>query len=163
VNPSPNLRSLTQAIFYSGVALAEASNVSVGRGTESPFEVIGAPWIEAAALAEYLQGRPMHAVEFEPATFRPASSRFKGEVCKGVRMILKDRDRLDAVGLGIEILCALQHLFPGRFEIDKALHLIGSRAALQGIREGLDPEAIAAAWQPQLDEFRRMRARYLLY
>ncbi len=163
VNPSPNLRSLTQAIFYPGVALAEASNVSVGRGTESPFELIGAPWVEAEALTGYLRDRQLPGVEFGPATFRPASSRFKGATCNGVRMILKDRDRLDSVGLGIEILCALQKLYPGRFEIDRALHLIGSRAALQAIKDGQDPEAIAASWRPQLDAFHRMRARYLLY
>ncbi len=163
VNPSPNLRSLTQAIFYPGVALAEASNVSVGRGTESPFELLGAPWIEAEALVRYLRGRKLPAVEFEPISFRPASSRFKGEVCHGVRLILKDRDRLDAVRLGIEMLCALQRLYPGRFEIDKALGLVGSRAALQAIKESLDPEAIAAFWQPQLDEFLKRRESYLLY
>jgi uncharacterized protein YbbC (DUF1343 family)/CubicO group peptidase (beta-lactamase class C family) len=163
VNPSPNLRSLNQAIFYPGVALAEASNVSVGRGTDFPFELLGAPWIEAEALAGYLRGRQLPAVEFEPVSFRPASSRFKGEVCKGVRMILKDRDRLDAVRLGIEILCALQRLYPGRFELDKALGLVGSRAVLQAIKEGQDPEAISAAWQTPLDEFRKRRESYLLY
>jgi uncharacterized protein YbbC (DUF1343 family) len=163
VNPSPNLRSLTQAIFYPGVALAEACNVSVGRGTESPFELLGAPWIEAEALAGYLRGRQLSAVEFEPASYRPASSRFKGEVCHGVRLILKDRERLDAVRLGIEIVGALQRLHPGRFEIDKALGLVGSRAVMQAIKDGQDPEAIAAAWQPQLDEFKKRREPYLLY
>jgi len=163
VNPSPNLRSLTQAIFYPGVALAEASNVSVGRGTESPFELLGAPWVQAEVLAGYLRGLQVPAVEFEPASFKPASSRFKGEVCHGVRLILNDRDRLEAVQLGIEVLCALQRLYPGRFEIDKALGLVGSRAALQAIKEGLDSEAIAASWQPQLDEFLKRRESYLLY
>ncbi len=163
VNPSPNLRSLTQAIFYPGVALAEASNVSVGRGTEFPFELLGAPWIESEPLAKYLRGRPMPAVEFEPVSFRPVSSRFKGEICHGVRLILKDRDRLDAVRLGIEILCALQRLHPGRFEIDKALGLVGSRAVMQAIKDGQDPQAIAAAWQPQLDEFKKRSDPYLLY
>jgi uncharacterized protein YbbC (DUF1343 family) len=163
VNPSPNLRSLTQAIFYPGVALAEASNVSVGRGTESPFELLGAPWIEAEALVGHLRGRQLPGVEFEPVSFRPASSRFKGEVCHGVRMILKDRERLDAVRLGIEMLWALQRLHPGRFEIDRALHLIGSREALKAIKDGQDPEAITAAWQPPLDEFLKRRESYLLY
>lgn len=163
VNPSPNLRSLTQAVFYPGVALAEAANVSVGRGTESPFELLGAPWIEAEALVRHLRGRKLPAVEFEPISFRPASSRFKGEVCHGVSLILKDRDRLDAVRLGIEILCALQRLYPGRFEIDKALGLVGSRAVLQAIKDAQDPEAIAASWQPPLDEFLKRREPYLLY
>jgi uncharacterized protein YbbC (DUF1343 family) len=163
VNPSPNLRSVTQAILYPGVALAEASNVSVGRGTETPFELLGAPWIEAEALVGHLRSRQLPGVEFEPAAFRPASSRFKGEVCYGVRLILKDRERLDAVRLGIEILCALQRFHPGRFEIDKALGLVGSRAVLQAVKEGVDPETIAASWQPPLDEFLKRRESYLLY
>ena len=163
VNPSPNLRSLTQAVLYPGVALSEASNVSVGRGTPTPFEVLGAPWIRDEELTDYLQSRRILGVEFEPAIFTPDSSRFKGQACRGVRMILKGRERLDAVGLGIEILCALQRLYPGRFEIDKALGLVGSRAALQAIKDGQDPEAIAASWRPQLDEFLRLRAGYLLY
>jgi len=135
----------------------------VGRGTQTPFEILGAPWIEAEALAGYMRDRQLPAVEFEPISFRPASSRFKGEVCHGVRLILNDRDRLEAVQLGIEVLCALQRLYPGRFEIDKALGLVGSRAALQAIKEGLDSEAIAASWQPQLDEFLKRRESYLLY
>jgi uncharacterized protein YbbC (DUF1343 family) len=163
VDPSPNLRSLTQAIFYPGVALAEASNVSVGRGTRTPFEVLGAPWIRSAELTGYLINRRIPGVGFEATAFTPDSNRFKGQACQGVRMILKDRDRLDSVRLGVEILCALQRLYPGQFEIDRALHLLGSRAALQAIKEGRDPEAIVASWQPQVDEFHRLRAQYLLY
>jgi uncharacterized protein YbbC (DUF1343 family) len=163
VDPSPNLRSLTQAIFYPGVALAEASNVSVGRGTRTPFEVLGAPWIRSAELTGYLISRRIPGVGFEAAAFTPDSNRFKGQPCQGVRMILKDRDRLDSVRLGIEILCALQRLHPGQFEIDKAVHLLGSRAAVQAIKEGRHPEAIVASWQPQIEEFQRRRQPYLLY
>ncbi len=162
VNPSPNLRSLTQAILYPGVALAEASNLSVGRGTGSPFELIGAPWVGARELTGYLQGRRLPAVDFEPADFSPTAGRFKGETCHGARIVLKDRC-LDAVGLGIEILCALQRLHPGTFQLDKALHMVGSRAVLQAIAAGREPEAIIASWQPQLEQFRRLRANYLLY
>jgi uncharacterized protein YbbC (DUF1343 family) len=163
VNPSPNLRSLTQAIFYPGVALAEASNVSVGRGTATPFEVLGAPWIRADELADDLKSRNIPGVGFAPAVFTPDSNRFKGQPCQGVRISLKDRNRLDSVRLGVEILCALQRLHPGQFEIDKAIHLLGSRAAVQAIKEGQDPEAIVASWQPQIEEFQRRRQPYLLY
>jgi uncharacterized protein YbbC (DUF1343 family) len=163
VNPSPNLRSLTQATFYPGVALAEASNVSVGRGTATPFEVLGAPWIRADELADDLKSRNIPGVGFAPAVFTPDSNRFKGQPCQGVRISLKDRNRLDSVRLGVEILCALQRLHPGQFEIDKAIHLLGSRAAVQAIKEGQDPEAIVASWQPQIEEFQRRRQPYLLY
>ncbi|TFG42652.1 MAG: DUF1343 domain-containing protein, partial [Syntrophobacterales bacterium] len=162
-NPSPNLRSLTQAALYPGVALAEASNVSVGRGTNTPFEILGAPWIQAQVLSDDLNGRNIAGVEFQPATFIPDTSPFKGQTCYGVRIVLIDRRGLDSVLLGVEILSALYRLYPNDFQIDKALSLIGSRAVLQAIKEGQDPRSVAAAWQPPLDQFRRLRAAYLLY
>jgi uncharacterized protein YbbC (DUF1343 family)/CubicO group peptidase (beta-lactamase class C family) len=163
VDPSPNLRSLTQAILYPGVALSEASNVSVGRGTPTPFEVLGAPWIRSAELTAYLRDRRISGVDFEPAAFTPDASVFKGQPCHGIRIVLKDRASLNAVGLGIEILSALQRLYPRLFHLDAAIGLVGSRSVLLAIADGLDPESIAASWQPRLDEFRRLRASYLLY
>jgi len=163
VNPSPNLRSLAQATLYPGVALCEASNVSVGRGTDTPFELIGAPWIRTDELAVYLTGRQIPGVEFEPATFTPAGHLFEGETCQGVRIVLQDRGSLDSVGLGVEILCALQSLYPGVFQLDPALLMVGSRTVIRAIADGLAPESIVASWQPPLDEFRRLRATYLLY
>ena len=163
VNPSPNLRSLTQATLYPAIALAEASNVSVGRGTNTPFEILGAPWIQANALAEDLHGRNIAGVMFQPTLFIPDASAFEGQLCYGVRIVLTDRRRLDSGLLGVEILSALCRLYPNDFQIDKALSLIGSQAVLQAIKEGDDPRSIAAAWQPALDDFRRLRAAYLLY
>jgi uncharacterized protein YbbC (DUF1343 family) len=163
VNPSPNLRSLAQATLYPGVALCEASNVSVGRGTDTPFELFGAPWIRAEELAAYLSGRQIPGVEFEPATFTPVGHLFEGETCQGVRIVLQDRESLDSVGLGVEILCALQSLYPGMFQLDPALLMVGSRTVIRAIADGLAPESIVASWQPQLDEFRRRSAPYLLY
>jgi uncharacterized protein YbbC (DUF1343 family) len=163
VNPSPNLRSLAQAALYPGVALSESSNVSVGRGTDTPFELIGAPWMRADELAAYLCGRQIPGVDFEPATFTPTGHLFEGQTCQGVRIVLKDRDRLDAVGLGIEILAALRQLYPAEFEVDKALLMVGSRAVMQSIREGQDPAAIVADWQSPLEAFKQRRETYLLY
>ena len=163
VNPSPNLRSLAQATLYPGVALCEASNVSVGRGTDTPFELIGAPWIKAEELAAYLTGRQIPGVEFEPATFTPGGHLFEGETCQGARIVLQDRGQLDAVGLGIEILVALRRLYPGMFQLDPALLMVGSRTVIRAIADGLAPESIIASWQPQLDEFRKLRTTYLLY
>ena len=163
VNPSPNLRSLTQATLYPAVALAEASNVSVGRGTNTPFEVLGAPWIQAQELSDDLNGRNIAGVTFQPATFVPEASPFKGQRCQGVRIAISDRQRLDSVLLGVEILSALCRLYPNDFQIDKALSLIGSRTVLQAIKEGKEPQSIAAAWQPPLDEFLRLRATHLIY
>jgi uncharacterized protein YbbC (DUF1343 family) len=163
VNPSPNLRSLDQAALYPGVALSEASNVSVGRGTDTPFELLGAPWIRADELVQHLRGRQIPGVEFEPAAFTPDSSIFAGQPCNGIRIVLKDRVSLNAVGLGIEILCALQRLYPGVFQLDPVLHMVGSRTVIRAIADGLEPESIAASWQPQLEEFRRRSTPYLLY
>jgi uncharacterized protein YbbC (DUF1343 family)/CubicO group peptidase (beta-lactamase class C family) len=162
-NPSPNLRSLAQASLYPGVALCESSNVSVGRGTDTPFELIGAPWIRADELAAYLAGRQIPGVAFAPATFTPMGHLFEGEACQGVRIVLQDRGRLDAVGLGIEILVALRRLYPAEFEVDKALLMVGSRTVLRSIQDGQDPAAIAANWQPSLEAFKRLRENYLLY
>ena len=163
INPSPNLRSLTQAALYPAVALAEASNVSVGRGTNAPFEMLGAPWIQAKELSGDLNSRNIAGVTFLPAMFIPDASRFTGQRCYGVQIVVSDRQSLDSVLLGVEILSALYRLYPKDFQIDKALSLIGSRAVLQAIKEGKEPQSIAAAWQPPLDEFRRLRATYLLY
>ncbi|MDP2755746.1 MAG: DUF1343 domain-containing protein [Nitrospirota bacterium] len=163
VNPSPNLRTLTEAILYPGVALVEGSNVSVGRGTNTPFELLGAPWIHAKELAEYLNNRKIQGVRFMSVDFTPASSRFKNEVCHGVQIILVDRQALDSTALGVEIAAALYKLFPGEFQIDKTLDLIGARWILQAIKDGQDPCSIVVRWQKPLEEFRKMRSKYLLY
>jgi uncharacterized protein YbbC (DUF1343 family)/CubicO group peptidase (beta-lactamase class C family) len=163
VNPSPNLRSLTQSILYPGVALVEGSNVSVGRGTDQPFELLGAPWIKAQELADDLNGRKVPGVEFRPATFIPDGNRLKSQVCYGVQVILTDRQVLDSAILGVEIISALWRLYPQDFEIDKTLSLVGSRLVHQALKEGQDPRVIAQNWQASLDHFRQIRSKYLLY
>lgn len=163
VNLSPNLRSLPQAILYPGVALVEGANVSVGRGTGAPFEQLGAPWIKGEDLANFLNARNIRGVRFHPTVFIPDSSRFKGERCGGIQIILTDREALDAAAFGVEIVAALYRLYPKEFEIDKTLRLIGARWALQAIKDGKDPREIAAGWQASLGQFDRLRSRYLLY
>jgi uncharacterized protein YbbC (DUF1343 family) len=163
INPSPNLRSLTEAILYPGVAMVEGSNVSVGRGTDTPFELLGAPWIDARNLAGYLNERRIQGVRFLPTDFEPASNRYQGETCHGVQIMLLDRQALDSPELGVEIASALQHLYPAQFKLDETLPLIGARGVVEAIRAGTDPREIAFAWQEALEAFRRERARYLLY
>jgi uncharacterized protein YbbC (DUF1343 family)/CubicO group peptidase (beta-lactamase class C family) len=163
VGPSPNLRTLTQATLYPGVALVEGDNVSVGRGTETPFELLGAPWMQGQELADYLNQRKIPGVRFLPVDFTPTASRYANRRCSGVRIVLTDRQILDAAVLGIEIASALSHLYPQHFEINKTLGLIGARWVLQAITHGQDPQAIAQQWQERLDSFRRLRAKYLLY
>ncbi|MBF0538225.1 MAG: DUF1343 domain-containing protein [Nitrospirae bacterium] len=161
VNPSPNIRTLTQATLYPGVALVEGANVSVGRGTEMPFEVIGAPWIDARRLAAYLNGRRIQGVRFLPVDFKPQSSIYKNEVCHGVQIVLVDRQELDCAGLGVELISALYNLFTS-FQVNSTRGLIGE-VTLQGIKQYRDPQLIILQWQEQLDQFQELRAKYLLY
>ncbi len=163
VSPSPNLLTLTEAVLYPGVAMVEGANVSVGRGTPTPFELVGAPWIRADDLSAYLNGREVQGVRFIAADFIPEKGRYKAKTCHGVRLILTDRRTLNPAVLGLEIAAALYKLFPREFLIDKTLPMIGSKKVLQAIKDGCDPHSIAKGWQKGLEEFTRLRSNYLLY
>jgi uncharacterized protein YbbC (DUF1343 family) len=163
INPSPNLRSLTQAILYPGVGLVESANISVGRGTATPFELVGAPWISGPQLAGYLRQRHIAGVAFEPVTFVPTSDRFRGQRCGGVRLRLADRAALDSPALGIELLAALHRFYPRELQIERTLGMIGSREILRALKNGDDPRNIKQRWHAGLEAFRRLRAKYLLY
>jgi uncharacterized protein YbbC (DUF1343 family)/CubicO group peptidase (beta-lactamase class C family) len=163
VDPSPNLRTLTQSILYSGVGMVESANLSVGRGTPTPFEIVGAPYISAPRLAEYLQRRKIAGVSIEPVSFVPRSDRYHGQCCQGVRIRLVDRNQFDAPAFGLELASALQTLYPGRFDLGDTLSMIGSRQILQAIKNGVDPRQIRRSYQAALDNFLQKRQKYLLY
>ena len=163
VNPSPNLRTLTETILYPGVAMVEGANVSVGRGTETPFELLGAPWMKAKELAEYLNGRKIQGVRFIPVNFIPKSNRFENQLCHGIQIVLTDRQALDSPALGVEIASTLYRLYPNDFHLDKTLRLIGSREVLDAIKDGQDPNSIVQNWQAPLEQFLKIRSKYLLY
>ncbi len=163
VNPSPNLRSLTEAMLYPGVALIEYTNVSVGRGTDTPFEVVGAPWIRGRELAAYLNARGISGVRFVPVTFTPAAAVYSGQKCEGVNLVLTERNALDAPELGIELATALQKLYPANFKIGRVAELLGNQAAFDGLMAGEDPRRIAQDWQEELQKFEVMRQKYLIY
>jgi uncharacterized protein YbbC (DUF1343 family) len=163
VNPSPNLRTVSAAVVYPGVALIEGTNVSVGRGTPVPFELVGAPWIDGPALAAYLERRGIAGVRFEPAVFTPNSDRYAGKRCQGIRIVLLDREALDAPRLGMELAVALHRLHPKMFAVKDMLALLGSRPTLAAIEADKDPAVIARRWQAGVEAFAAMRAKYLLY
>ncbi|HEX8181499.1 MAG TPA: exo-beta-N-acetylmuramidase NamZ domain-containing protein [Pyrinomonadaceae bacterium] len=163
VNPSPNMRSLNEATLYPGVGLLETTNLSVGRGTETPFELVGAPWLDGQQLAAYLNARHIAGVRFVPVRFKPNASVFKDEECGGINLIVTDRAQFQAVRAGIEIAVALRRLYPAAWQVDKAARLLVHDATLARIKRADAPEEIVRAWQPQLDEFRKARARVLLY
>ena len=163
VNTSPNLRSLNEATLYPGVGMIEGTNVSVGRGTDTPFEVVGAPWIKSRELAAYLNARAIQSVRFVPVIFTPSSSNFAGERCEGVNLFVLDRNTLDAPELGVELASALHKLYPNDFKLEKMADLLVNQSVFEAIGAGEDPRRIAADWQERLDEFIRMREKYLLY
>ena len=163
VNPSPNLRSTTEAALYPGVALIEGTNVSVGRGTDTPFEVVGAPWIKSREFAAYLNARGIAGVRFVPVTFTPASSNYSGLKCEGVNVVLTERNALDAPELGIELAAALQKLYPANFKIGRMAELLVNQAAFDGLMAGRDPRRIAGDWQEELEKFEVVRKKYLIY
>ncbi len=163
VDPSPNLRSVTQAALYPGVGLLEATNVSVGRGTDVPFEQVGAPWMDGLRMASTLNSRGIAGVRFTPVRFTPSSSVFRGEACSGVRITLVDRKALDAVTLGVHLMTALRDLHPKEWETKNANRLLLSDGAMTRLARGETAGEIVGGWTASLMEFERRRAAFLLY
>jgi uncharacterized protein YbbC (DUF1343 family) len=163
-NPSPAMRNMLAATLYPGIGAIEHTNISVGRGTDTPFEHIGAPWIDGVALADALNARGLAGISFYPTTFTPAAgAKLAGQACHGVFMIVTDRNRLRPVRVGVEIASALSRLYRAQFKLEDAATLVGSKATLDRIRAGDDPEAIAASWSADEANWRIVRANYLLY
>jgi uncharacterized protein YbbC (DUF1343 family)/CubicO group peptidase (beta-lactamase class C family) len=162
-NPSPNLRSLAEAALYPGIGLIESSNISVGRGTDTPFELLGAPWIDPTQLATALNARAISGIRFLPLRFTPTEAKYKGELCGGVQMIVTDRASLDAPELGIEIAAMLFRLYPQKYKLAAIDTLLRSQATLKALEAGQDPRRIAEDWQDEDAKFLQQRSPYLLY
>jgi uncharacterized protein YbbC (DUF1343 family)/CubicO group peptidase (beta-lactamase class C family) len=163
VNPSPNMRSLNEATLYPGVGLLETTNLSVGRGTDTPFEIVGAPWLDGQRLASYLNNRKIAGVRFVPVRFTPKSSVFKDEECGGVNIVVIDRTRFHPVQAGLEIAVALRKLYPSEWKVDAYARLLVNAEAFEAVKRADAPEEISRLWSTELAEFRRARARALLY
>jgi uncharacterized protein YbbC (DUF1343 family) len=164
INPSPNMRSLNAAMLYPGIALLEYSkNLSVGRGTDAPFEQMGADFIGGRELAALLNQREIPGVRVYATSFTPTESVFKGVKVEGVRFVVTNRELLDATRLGLETAVALQKLYPGKVDFSGAKRLVGSDDAIRRIQAAEDPRTIKESFQDAVDAFARMRAPYLLY
>ncbi len=164
VNPSPNMRSLKAATLYSGLALIEFStNYSVGRGTDSPYEQIGADFIHGRDLAAYLNQRLIPGVRAYPTSFTPTDSYFKGTKIEGVRFELTNRELFDSVRLGLEVAGALEKLYPGKIDFSASKRLIGSDDTVRRLKAGEDPRAILESYRDGLAAFTKLRESYLLY
>jgi uncharacterized protein YbbC (DUF1343 family) len=163
VSPSPNMRNMNEATLYPGICIIEGANVSVGRGTDTPFEQFGAPWMDGPKLAATLNARRLSGIRFYPTSFTPTSSRFKDERCSGVFMLVTDRAALEAVRLGVEVASAIYAQHATAFEIDRILRLLGSPRVLERLKSGEDPARIAASWSGDEGRWRLLRAKYLIY
>jgi uncharacterized protein YbbC (DUF1343 family)/CubicO group peptidase (beta-lactamase class C family) len=164
IDPSPNMRSLNAATLYPGIAMLEASpNYSVGRGTDAPFEQIGADWIRGSELASFLNGRYIPGVRVYATRFRPASSNFAGKMIEGVRFVITDRNSFDSTRLGLELGYALEKLYPGKIPWDANRFLIGNHEVIEAGKAGLDPRTTVQKMQDSLASFVSGREKYLLY
>ena len=164
VNPSPNMRNMVAATVYPGVGAIEGTNISVGRGTDTPFEQIGAPWIDGPALAAALNASALPGVRFYPVVFTPAAgAKLGGQVCQGVFLIVTDRDRIRPVRVGLQLASTLSRMYGPQFKLEDAATLFGSKSMLEKIRAGGDPAVIAASWAADEAKWRLTRAKYLLY
>jgi uncharacterized protein YbbC (DUF1343 family) len=163
INPSPNLRSVTEAALYPGVGLVEGTNVSVGRGTDTPFELLGAPWIKAKELAQYLNARQIEGVRFVPTSFTPTSSIYMGQKCEGVNIVLLDRNVLDAPELGIELASALHKLYAQQWQMEKMIDILATQSVYDAVAQGQDPRRVSQDWQARLEQFQQLRQKYLIY
>jgi uncharacterized protein YbbC (DUF1343 family)/CubicO group peptidase (beta-lactamase class C family) len=163
INPSPNMRNLNQATLYPGIGAIEYSNISVGRGTDQPFEQLGAPWIDGRRLAEALNARRLPGIRFYPVTFTPTSSKYAKEECQGVFMVVTNRAALQPYRVGVEVASALWKLFGDKYDPSNMWRLVGSEEIVARIRQGEDPAVAATRWAADEARWRRLRAKHLLY
>lgn len=163
VNPSPNMRSLNEATLYPGIGLLETTNVSVGRGTDTPFEVVGAPWIDGRALAAELNEIGVAGVRFVPIRFTPNASVFKGEMCGGVNIVVIDRASFNSVQTGLTVAVALRKLYPNDWQIDRFGRLLVNVKTLEALKQGASVDSLETSAKSETDEFLRRRVPYLLY
>ncbi|MFN0109914.1 MAG: exo-beta-N-acetylmuramidase NamZ domain-containing protein [Blastocatellia bacterium] len=163
INPSPNMRSLTQATLYPGVGLIETTNVSVGRGTDTPFELVGAPWMDGRKLAEALNAANLPGVRFVPVRFTPKASVHKDAECGGVNIIITDRSQFDSVLTGMELAAQVKKLFSKDFTVDRFTRLLVNQKIYDAFRQGSDARALRQMWESDLDGFKAIRRKYLLY
>jgi uncharacterized protein YbbC (DUF1343 family)/CubicO group peptidase (beta-lactamase class C family) len=162
-NPSPNLRSPAAALLYPGVGILEFCKLSVGRGTDTPFEVLGAPWIDELKLADSLNAAGLPGIRFTPIRFTPASSVFAGEQCRGVRLTVTNRDDFRAADLGMWLASTLHQMAPKQLNLEAAIKLLGDRPTLDALRGGRPPGEIPKLWQDGLIGFEKRRKPHLLY
>jgi uncharacterized protein YbbC (DUF1343 family) len=163
INPSPNMRSLTEAMLYPGIGLLENCRISVGRGTDSPFEIIGAPYIEDGRLADAMNREGLLGVRFVPVRFTPSDYLFKNESCGGVNIILTDRRQCRVVDIAVAAARILNRWYPDQFQVANMARLLGDGPTLQAIEDDKPLAEIRSMWSTNVDAFKERRQKYLLY
>ena len=162
-NPSPNIRNLTQALLYPGIGLLETTNLSVGRGTDTPFEVFGAPWIDGRILAKTLNELRLPGVSFTATRFTPSASKYENTICEGVQISVTNRDRLEPNRLGLAIAVTLRSLYRKEWDFAGYIRLLGNRETWRSIDEGRTIDQIIASQELELLQFKRRRGPFLIY
>jgi uncharacterized protein YbbC (DUF1343 family) len=162
-NPSPNIRNSRQALLYVAIGTLEACHISVGRGTDTPFEVLGAPWMDDMAAAEALNAAAIPELTFAAVRFMPYEREFVGQDCGGVFILLGDWDRFEPVRAAVQIALTLQRLWPAEFGCAKMRHLLGSEAATQAVCELCPADEIIGLWRDELAAYRKAVQPFLLY
>jgi uncharacterized protein YbbC (DUF1343 family) len=163
IAPSPNMRNLNEAILYPAVATLEGSNISVGRGTDMPFEVLGAPWVDGSQLAKKVLATRIAGLRVYPIRFVPKAKPFANELCGGIFIMVVERDSFDVAHTMLALISALYDLYPNKLQIDKILPLLGREALLKQLKAGTKVRDLFAAVDADEDEFKKIRERYLIY
>jgi uncharacterized protein YbbC (DUF1343 family) len=163
IPPSPNLRTVKGSVLYPGIEILQSAGVSVGRGTQTPFEEFGAPWMNGDEVAAALNARNLPGVRFAGHPFIPIAGLYAGQRCGGVSIKITDRFKVRSMRMGLEIAAILQKLYPKQFEISKMIELVGSADTLQQLQSGVPPEEIVASWTAPLSAFDQVRRKYFLY
>jgi uncharacterized protein YbbC (DUF1343 family) len=163
IPPSPNLRTLKGSVLYPGIEILQSAGVSVGRGTETPFEEFGAPWINGEDVAVALNSRHLAGVQFKNQPFIPVIGLYSGQRCGGVGMRVTDRQAIRAMRVGIEIAAILKRLYPDKFDPQKLMSLVGNAETIRNLQEDVPPEQIVESWSADLSTFEQLRRKYFLY
>lgn len=163
IPPSPNLRTFKGAVLYPGIEILQNAGVSVGRGTETPFEQFGAPWLDGEEVATSLNALHLPGVRFVAQPFIPISELYSGQRCGGVAMRITDRGALRSMRVGLEIAVLLRKLYPQHFDPAKLILLVGNTSTLEQLQSGVAPEKIIASWSTDLANFDQLRRKYFLY
>jgi len=163
IPPSPNLRTTKGSILYPGIEILQNAGVSVGRGTQTPFEEFGAPWLNGDDVASALNGRHLPGLHFTAQPFIPIVGLYSGERCGGVAVRITERGAVRSMRMGLEIAMTLHRLYPQQFDPEKLLLLIGNSDTIQQLQAGVAPETIVASWSAALSTFDQIRRKYFLY